>query len=460
VSDLDVPKLDASSRAREQRGWIYYDWANSVFQTSVITVFLSLYLTGVAKADAEANGRRCETALVDCDVSFLGLQIPAGSVFPYLISIATVVQVLVLPIAGAIADRTQNKRRMLGWFAMIGSVATALLALVVGTNWQLAVWLFIVANVCYGASVVVYYAFLPEIAGPDERDRLSSRGWAFGYLGGGVALAIHLAIYLGRDKLGLTEAEAVRVCFLTAGIWWAAFTLIPLRTLQRHQAAQGNERGAAILIGGFRQLLRTLRDARNYPLTLAFLGAYLIFTDGISTVAQIAGLYGEQELHLSRDVLITTILIVQFVAFGGGHLHGALARRVGAKRTILVSLVIWVAVVTAAYFVQAGDQLQFYALALGIGLVLGGTNALARSLFSQMIPTGKEAEYYSLYELTERGTSWLGPLLFGAVAAATGSYRPAIISLIVFFVVGFILVALVPARRAIAAVGNPEPTLV
>jgi len=193
---------------------------------------------------------------------------------------------------------------------------------------------------------------------------------------------------------------------------------------------------------------------------LAFLGAYLIFTDGISTVAQIAGLYGEQELKLSRDVLITTILIVQFVAFGGGHLHGALARRLGAKRTILVSLVLWVLVVTAAYFVQAGDQLQFYGVAFGIGLVLGGTNALARSLFSQMIPPGKEAEYYSLYELGERGTSWLGPLLFGAVAATTGSYRPAIISLIVFFVLGFILVALVPARRAIAAVGNPEPTLV
>jgi len=460
VSDLDVPKLDGSSSAREQRGWMYYDWANSVFQTSVITVFLSLYLTGVARADAEASGQRCETALVDCDVSFLGLQIPAGSVFPYLLSIATVVQLLVLPIAGAIADRTQNKRKMLGWFAMIGAAATALLALVAGTNWQLAVWLFLIANVGYGASIVVYYAFLPEIVGPDERDRLSTRGWAFGYLGGGVALAVHLAIYLGRDQLGLTESEAVRVCFLTAGIWWAAFTLIPLRRLKRHQAPQGDERGAAVLIGGFRQLGHTLRDARNYPLTLAFLGAYLIFTDGISTVAQIAGLYGEQELKLSRDVLITTILIVQFVAFGGGHLHGALARRLGAKRTILVSLVLWVLVVTAAYFVQAGDQLQFYGVAFGIGLVLGGTNALARSLFSQMIPPGKEAEYYSLYELGERGTSWLGPLLFGAVAATTGSYRPAIISLIVFFVLGFILVALVPARRAIAAVGNPEPTLV
>lgn len=459
MSDLDSQEL-TPERKREQRGWMFYDWANSVFQTSVITVFLSLYLTGVAKQDALVRGQQCVNENTNCLVSFLGLDISVGSVFPYLISVATVVQLIVLPITGAIADRTQNKRRMLGGFAFLGSAATAGLALVAGTNWQVGVWLFLIANVGYGASIVVYYSFLPELATADERDRLSARGWAFGYLGGGVALLLQLMIYLFRDSLGLSEPDAVRIVFVTAGIWWAAFTLIPLRRLRAHQPAQGDERGAAVLAAGFRQLGRTLRDARNYPLTLAFLGAYLVFTDGISTVAQIAGLYGEVELGLAREVLIVTILIVQFVAFGGGLLHGVVATRIGAKRTILVSLVVWIVVVSGAFFVQPGDQLQFYLVAFGIGIVLGGTNALARSLFAQMIPRGKEAEYYSLYELGERGTSWLGPLLFGAVAAATGSFRPAIISLIVFFVVGFGLVALVPVRRAIRAAGNVEPTRV
>ncbi len=452
----------AAAAARERTGWVFYDWANQVFQTSVITVFLSLYLTGIAESAARASGQPClgDNALVECEVSLLGFDVAAGSVYGYLISLATLLQLLVLPITGAIADRTQDKRRMLGLFAFIGSGATAALALMTGTDWQLGFVLFLVANTAYGAAIVVYYAFLPELAGPDERDALSARGWAFGYLGGGLALVIHLAIYLGRDAIGLSEGDAVRVCFVLAGLWWAGFTLVPLRRLRRHQAPQGRERGPAVITAGFRQLAGTLRDARRFPLTLAFLGAYLLFADGISTVAQIAGLYGERELLLPREILIATILLVQFVAFGGAVLHGRLATRFGAKRTILGSLVGWTVVVTCAYFLTAGGGLQFLAVGVGIGLVLGGTLALTRSLFSQMIPPGREAEYFALYEIGEKGTSWLGPLLFAAVADATGSFRPAIISLVVFFVLGGIALAFVPVRRAIRESGNAEPALV
>jgi UMF1 family MFS transporter len=212
-----------------------------------------------------------------------------------------------------------------------------------------------------------------------------------------------------------------------------------------------------VLTGGFRELGNTLRLARAYPLTLAFLGTYLIYTDGIATVANVSAQYGSEELNFEETVLISTILIVQFVAFVGGVLHGIVARRVGAKRTIMMSLSVWLVVIAAAYFVQAGQELQFYLLAVGIGLVLGGTNALSRSLFSQMVPPGKEAQYFSIYEIGERATSWMGPLLFAAVAGATGSYRPAIISLVVFFFVGLVLMFFVPVRRAIQAVGNPEP---
>lgn len=210
-----VPQ-DPAGRHHEQRGWVWYDWANSVFPTSIITVFLALYLTEVAERDALASGQSCPggNALVGCDISLLGLQFPAGALWGYLLAASTALQVLVLPLSGAIADRTQNKRLMLGLFAFTGAGATALLALVADTNWQLGVVLFLVASVAYGASVIVYYSVLPQIATPDERDGLSSRGWAFGYLGGGIALALHLAIYLGRDVLGISESEAVRVCFL------------------------------------------------------------------------------------------------------------------------------------------------------------------------------------------------------------------------------------------------------
>ncbi len=453
---------DEAERRRDQRAWCWYDWANSVFVTSVITVFFSLYLTTVAVNDARASGQACPTrnALVGCDISLFGLQFPAGSLFGYLLAASTALQVLVLPLTGAIADRTQHKRRMLGLFAFTGAGATALLALVTGTNWRLGVVLFMVATTGYYASVVIYYSVLPDLATADERDELSSRGWAFGFLGGGIALALHLMIYLGRDALGLSESAAVRVCFVTAGLWWAAFTLIPLSRMRSYRPPQGTERGLAVLTAGFRQLSGTLGSARKYPLTLAFLAAYLIYTDGISTVASVAGQYGDLELGLASSTLISTILMVQFVAFFGALLHGWVARRFGAKRTIMGSLVLWIGVIAAAYFVQAGDELQFYAVAVGIGLVLGGTNALSRSLFSQLVPAGKEAEYFSVYEIGARATSTLGPLLFGAIGQATGSFRPAIVSLVVFFVIGLVLLALVPVRRAIRAAGNSEPSVV
>ncbi|MFC6089800.1 MFS transporter [Saccharothrix lopnurensis] len=463
VADSTTPTVD---RKREQRGWTWYDWANSVFPTSVALVFLSGYLTAVAeeaaKADTARNGPRAcaESALRSCDISAFGLYFPAGSLWGYLLSVATVVQVLVLPIMGAIADRTQNKRRMLGALAFAGSTATIALALVSGDNWHLGVALFILGNICYGASVVVYYAFLPEIADPDERDGVSARGWAFGYLGGGIALGLHLALFIGHDAIGLSESAAVRVAFVLSGLWWAGFTLIPLARLKRHQAPHGSESGASVITAGFAELRSTARQARMFPLTLAFLGTYLIYTDGIATVANVSAQYGRDELLLDETVLITTILIVQFVAFFGGVLHGRLARSWGAKRTIMVSLCVWIVVVGAAFFVQAGQQAQFYVLAAGIGLVLGGTNALSRSLFSQMIPPGREAQYFSLYEVGERSTSWLGPLVFAGVGQATGSFRLAIISLVIFFVVGFVLLIFVPVRRAITASGNPVPAKV
>ncbi|HEY0448146.1 MFS transporter [Actinophytocola sp.] len=471
VDDSPETVGSAPDRRREQRGWVWYDWANSVFPTSVITVFGALYLTAVAgdaaKADRATNGPNPCPAdgnggtnkLVDCQIDVFGLHFQAGSLWGYLLAFATVIQVLIVPLMGAIADRTQNKKRMLAVSAFGGATATLLMSLVAGTNWQLGVILFILGNIGYGTSVVIYYSFIPEIATADERDGLSTRGWAFGYLGSGLALLIQLVVYTFHDSLGLTEGNSAQIAFLLSGIWWAAFTLIPLRRLRNHQRPHGPEHGASVLRGGFRELGNTIKLARAYPLTLAFLGTYLIYTDGIATVANVSAQYGSEELNLDQTVLITTILIVQFVAFVGGMLHGLVARRLGAKRTIMISLAVWLVVISAAYFVQAGQEVQFFLLAAGIGLVLGGTNALSRSLFSQLVPPGKEAQYFSIYEIGERATSWMGPLLFAAVAGATGSYRPAIISLVVFFFVGLVLMFFVPVRRAIQAVGNPEPAI-
>jgi MFS transporter, UMF1 family len=443
----EVSAAPGSYSRREQRGWYFYDWANSAFSTTVVAVFLGPYLTGVARAAADATGF----------VYPLGVPVRAEAFFPYMISLSVLLQVLFLPILGAIADYSHRKKQLLGIFAYIGAVATMGLYFLQGSNYLLGGVLFLVANLAFGASIVFYNAFLPDIASPDERDGVSSRGWALGYLGGGLLLAANLVLFQRAESLGLSAGEAVRISMLSAGLWWAIFTVVPLLALRRREPVRSLEPGQSVLTVGFRQLAETFRSARAYPQTLLFLAAYLLYNDGIQTVIGLASTFGAEELGLEQSTLISAILMVQFVAFGGALLFGRLARVVGARRAIMGSLVIWTAAVTFGYFMAAGSSGQFFVLAAVIALVLGGSQALSRSLFSQMIPAGKEAEYFSLYEIGERGTSWLGPLLFGLALQYTGSYRVAIISLMIFFIAGFLVLTRVDVRRAIVESGNRPP---
>lgn len=443
-----VPAAAASrERRREQRSWYFYDWANSVFSATVITVFLGPYLTTVAKAAADADGY----------VHPLGIPVRAGSYFAYAVSASVLLSVLVMPLAGAVADRTGRKKPLMGGFALLGAAATAGMFFLGGDRYLLGGALLVIANVSYAVSAVLYNAFLPQICEPHERDAVSSRGWAFGYAGGSLVLVANLALFLRHDALGLGESTAVRICLASAGLWWGAFTVIPLRGLRERGGGHGREPASGSFGQGWRQLAATVRDMRRYPLTLAFLGAYLIYNDGIQTVISQASVYGAEELDLDQTSLIGAILLVQVLAVFGALLLGLLAARFGARRTILGSLVAWTATIGAGYFLPPGEPAWFFLLAAAIGIVLGGSQALSRSLFSHMVPRGKEAEYYSVYEVSDRGTSWLGPLLFGLTYQLTGSYRNAITSLIVFFAIGFVLLTRVPVRRAVEAAGNPVP---
>ncbi|MGB9378452.1 MAG: MFS transporter [Mycobacteriales bacterium] len=436
-----------AERRREQRGWYVYDWASSAFSTTVVTVFFGPYLTEVTRNAADARKF----------VHPLGIPVRDGSYFPYVVSLSVLITVVVLPIVGAIADRTQRKKELLGGCAYLGAFATMGMYFVRGEAYLLGGALFLIANVALGASIVVYNAFLTEIATADERDGVSARGWAMGYLGGGLLLAANLGLFTAHDAIGIGEGQAVRLSLLSAGLWWALWSVVPLRVLRRYRPQWTPDARTSIVRAGFGQLRQTFSEAKAYPLTLAFLLAYLIYNDGIQTVISLASVYGAEELKLEQGTLIQAILLVQFVAFGGALLLGRLARRYGARDVVLASLGLWTVAVAVGMLLPAGSPTGFYALAMLIGLVLGGSQALSRSMFSQLIPTGKEAEYFSLYEISERGTSWLGPLLFGLVFQITGSYRSAIASLVVFFVIGAALLARVDLRRAISAVGNPLP---
>ncbi|MER6394798.1 MFS transporter [Kitasatospora sp. NPDC001603] len=451
LPDRQAVTTDDRALRRMQFGWYVNDWANAAFSATVLTVFLGPYLTSVAKNAADAAG----------DVHPLGLSIRAGSFFPYTVSFSVLISVAAMLLTGTVADRTGRHKELMCGAAYVGAVATMGMFFLDGDRYLLGGALLVVANIAYAVSVALSYAYLPALATPDERDTVSSKGWAYGYAGGGLLLVANLALFEGHDALGLSSGTAVRICLASAGLWWALFTVVPMLRLPSRAGAVPERAAAAPddrpTAGSLRELARTLRGMREHPLTLLYLGAFLCYNDGIQTVVSQASLYGSEELGMDQTSLVAAVLLVQIVAIGGALLLGRIARRYGAKRTVLGSLVGWVVTLALGYVMPAHQPAWFFVLACMIGLVLGGSQALSRSLFSHLIPAGREAEYFSLYKVSDRGTSWMGPLVFGLAYQITGSYRSAIISLLVFFVIGFALLTKVPLRRAIEAVGNPVP---
>lgn len=446
MHDIAVPADTTTPLRRQRFAWYTYGWASHTFETLVVTVFMSRYLPTVAENAVGKHGR----------VHVLGIPIAAASLFAYVVSLSAILLIFLMPIVGAVADRTGKKRELMLGFGYVGAVSCMAMWFVSGTDWMLGALLMIVAYLGYTCAKVVFNSFLPDLAEPDARDRVSSVGWATAYIGGGLLLAAMFVLSFALHD----DALLARIALSASGIWWAVFAVVPLRQLRNPVATgptQPTQRSGSVLTAGFRELGDTLRHAWSFKLTLLFLLAYLVYYDGINTVTTLSADYGQKQLALSNSTLLSAILIVQFAAFGGALLLGRMARRTGAKRVIVGSLVVWIGVVGAAYFLQAGKPIQFYLLALVLSVVLGGTQALSRSLYSGMIPRGKEAEYFSLYEISSSGSSALGPLVFGLALQETGSYRVAIFSLVVFFVVGLALLVPLNVRKAIAAAGNPVP---
>ena len=434
---------------REIFGWAMYDWANSAFSTTVGTVFLGPFVASLARTAAEAAGTST--------VSFLGIPVAPDSFLPYCISFSVGMQVLFLPILGAVADYSHLRKQMMQVFATIGALATILMFLLTGNLWWLGGVLFIVANLAFGAAMVFYNAYLPDIASEEERDRVSSYGWAMGYMGGGILLALNLAFYIFSEDLGVPGDLAVRINLASAGIWWLGFSFLTWNRLRPRHAARQLPAGESYATIGFKQLRKTISEVKHFPETLKFLLAYFLYNDGIQTVIAVAATFAaapliQGGLELEQTTLTAVILMIQFVAFFGALFWGKLAGWIGAKQSVVVSLVIWSGVVIYAYGGLKGETAtaQFFVLGVFIALVMGGSQAISRSLFAQMIPNGKEAEFFSFYEISERGTSWIGPLVFGLANQMFGNLRIAILSLIFFFFMGLILLPFVNVNKAIA----------
>ncbi len=441
----EIFREKAGLNGREILGWAMYDWANSAFSTIVVTTLLGPYLTRLA----ESSG----------GIDLAGFHVMSAAFYPACVSISVALQVFVLPILGSFADRTGLKKELLILSAFTGSVSTMLLYLIepglMGMDINLVVitggLLFVMANLAFGASVVLCNAFLPDIAPPAQRDRISSLGWAIGYLGGGIALMAALALFSFMPD----KAKAVRMSLALAGAWWLVFTLIfPARLLRPGKPVKICGQACSRPFRGVRQVIRTLTAIRlNHPETLRFLVAYLVYNDGIQTVIAVATLFASKELGVSNRTLLLLILMIQFAAFFGSILFGWIAGKMGAKRSIMLSLVVWSGISVYAYgFLYSTFQL--FILGAATAVVLGGSQALSRSLYSQLIPRQNESEYFAFYEISERGTSWIGPFIFAGAVQFTGSTRVAILSLMVFFVVGLLLLGRVDVERGMMDAGN------
>lgn len=442
ASEVGVTSTSDKNNPRELFGWKMYDWANSAFYTTVVGALFSPYLTRLAQTAVGENG-------VVLHLGPLGA-VTAKSLPTLCVSISVGAQVFLLPILGALGDYSNLKKRLMALFCYIAVAANCLMFFIQGNLYLFGGLLFIIANVGFGASVVFYNAFLPEITTEDQADKVSSRGFAYGYLGGAILLVLNLLLVLRAEQLGISAGLAVRLSLLSAGVWWGGFAIISFSLLKSRPKKKSLQPGQSYLTAGFKEIVATFKELRRLPLTARYLLGYLIYNDGIQTVIFASSAFLEQELFPGGNpvFLLEIFLMVQFVAVAGALIFERLAYLIKTKNAIIVSLVIWAGIVIYCYqFLHSVPEA--WVIAAVIAIVLGGSQALSRSLFSRMIPAGKEASFFGLYEVSERGTSWMGPLLFSIVIARTGSYRLALLSLIFFFVVGLIVLWFTDTDRGI-----------
>ena len=417
-----------------------YDWANSAYITTVGVGLLPIYFKeGIVGADG---------------VVFFEQTFSATALWGFMVGSAALIVFLIAPVLGAIADFSSAKKRFLLCFAYLGSLFATLLYFCQPGDVKLTIVFYTITQVCFIGANVFYDAFLPQLVSEDKLDAVSAKGFAFGYVGGSIQFGISLALVAMHEKIGITDqALAVRIAMAMSGIWWAGWTLFTLKYLKEVRAEQelpekfrNQPRLLAYLYLGISRTVATAKKAGHFKHLTLFMLAYIIYNDGIHTVTSMATIYGTEELELSATDLMVTLLLVQVVAIGGSMLFGWLANRIGTKRAVMSSLVLWSGVVTYAYFIHTATE--FFILGMVVGIVLGGTQSLSRSLYGAMIPEKASAEFYGFYSVFSKFSAILGPFTFGLIRQITGTARLAIISLIIFFIGGLILLAFVNEEKA------------
>lgn len=450
--ELSAKHTEFKNDRREIFGWMLYDWANSAFYTAVIGVLIGPYLLALAAKSVGEDGVL---------ISLYYFDIKPKNLSSFCTMVSTIALVVFLPILGSIADYTNLKKRLMAIFCYVGVIAGGLMFFMSESYLGLSA-LIIVSNMAFAAANVFYNAFLIDITTEDRRDKISSYGYGLGYLGGVVMLILCILLLNNAENLGITTGLAARISFLLAALWWGVFAAISFYLIKTRKAEKSVPANKNLLTVGFSEVWQTLKELRKLRYTMLFLIAYLFYNDGIQTVILQSSVFISYELFTSKQLevdnsfLITIFLIAQISALVGALVFERIARVLGAKKTIILSLLIWCAIVIYA-FAFFESKTQAYFMGGFIGLVLGSTQALSRSLYSQMIPPGRESSFFGLYEISEKGTSWMGQLLFIIIVGVTDSFRYAILGLIFFFVVGTVILLFTDTTKGIHEAGNLTP---
>lgn len=435
---MTTPAIPGRDDPRTIFGWCMYDWANSAYITTAVGLLPIFFASSVVPKEGAV---------------LFGHAYRADTLWGFTVGLAGVISFLFAPILGAIADFSASKKKFLLAFAYTGSLFCMLLYFVHTGEVLKTLLLFLVSQLGFVNANIFYDAFLPHVASDEKMDSVSAKGYAYGYVGGGLQFAIALALVSLHDKVGLTKEHAARIGIATAGLWWLIFTIYCMRLVQEAPSVEKLPEKyrdkpwwqAYIAIGITRTWATTVRATRFRHLVL-FLLAFMLYNEGIQTVINMATTYGTVELKLPASALMLTLLIIQFVAIPGSLTFSWLAGKIGTRRSILFALLIWCGVVVYAYFMTT--TWQFFALGMVVGVAMGGSQSLSRSYYGSMIPAEASAEFFGFYTVFSKFSAIWGPWVFALITHFAQSARTAIVSLIVFFFLGIILLSLVDEKKA------------
>ncbi len=416
---------------KEIFGWAMYDFANSAFATTISSVVFNVYFTKVIVGDGGAV--------------IFGHNIPASSLWGYTVSLSILLVVFTAPILGAIADFSGTKKRFLFLYCYLACLFTGLLFFAEEGDYIFAMIFYMLANYCFAGSLGFYNAFLPEISTKENIGRISGFGWAIGFIGGGILLAINLVMIRNPQLLGIPDEDnlPVRFVILSVAIWWAVFS-IPIFLFVRGPKTRGDLSGWKAVTGGARQLISTFQEIRKLRVVFLFLIGYWLYIDGVDTIIRMAVDYG-MSIGLDSNSLILALLITQFIGFPAAIAFGKIGEKLGTKTGIFIGIGVYIGVTVWSFFMKR--EIEFYALAIAIGLVQGGVQSLSRSFYTRLIPENKAAEFFGFYNMLGKFAAVIGPALIGWLSVITHSPRYSILSIIVLFISGAVILYFVNEKE-------------